>query len=140
MADTVTDVRQDQDEDAGKHNLLTQPVPRDTHGRILPGYSLNPHGRIRKKPTVWDETQRLATKAKERKAVARAHVNTMKLEDAAGNRARADYHDRDIGKVVQGYVISVGETPADALYADLASLLTITVEGEAKLLPPAGIT
>ena len=82
----------------------------------------NVAGRIPKKPTVFEETQKLATRR--RKRIARAWVDTMEGTDAAANRARADYNDRDIGTVAHRMIVAHGEVPADALYEEIRGMLT----------------
>ncbi len=79
-----------------------------------PGYDprRNTAGRIKKKPTVLDETVKLAHKAKERRRIARAWVNTMAEEGTApGNRARADFSDRVYGLPKQTLVLEQVDSP-----------------------------
>lgn len=63
----------------------------------------NTAGRIKKKPTVWDETVKLAER--KRKQVARAYVATMEQETAAGVRQREVYLDRTEGTVAHRMVV-----------------------------------
>ena len=118
--------------DASNRNLLPHSVPRDANGRILPGHSLNPLGRIKKKPTVLDETVQLAHKAKNRRRIAHAWVNTMAEEGtAAGNRARADFSDRIYGLPKQTLVLEQGTDPL---------LLLLERMSERKQLPQDTLT
>ncbi len=78
-------------------------------------------GRIQKQPTVLDETTALAHKAKNRRKIARAWVNTMaETGTAAGNRARADFSDRIYGLPKQTLVLEQGSDPLTALFTELA--------------------
>lgn len=104
-------------------------------GRFVKGHDprRNLAGRIKKKPTVLDETQKLAER--KRKQLAAAHVNRMLKEDATGNRAWADYRDTFHGVPKQTLVLEQGDAPADQLYTDLQALLSgQTVEGSARLI------
>jgi len=94
----------------------------------------NTAGRIAKRPTVWDETQKLASQAKHRRRIAAAAVATMEVPHSpSGVRERALYHDRDIGTVVLRHQVDIGESRADAADAYIMQLLTgQTVDGEAK--------
>ena len=122
MADTDTDTRQLEPNTARETNVLGEPIARQPNGRWLPGTRPQPLGRIPKKPTVFEETQKLATRR--RKRIAKAWVDTMEGTDAAANRARADYNDRDIGTVAHRMIVAHGEVPADALYEEIRGMLT----------------
>lgn len=91
-------------------------------------------GRIAKKPTVLDETKKLAER--KRKQVAQAHVNRMMREDATGNRAWAEYRDTFYGMPKQTLVLEAGESGADSLDAAMAAYLAErTVDSTARELP-----
>ncbi len=103
-----------------------------------PGYDprRNTLGRIQKTPTVLDETVRLAHKAKQRKKIARAWVETMsETGTAAGNRARSDFSDRAYGLPKQTLVLEQGDSPLTALFAHLAEQQALPapyIDGESK--------
>ena len=102
----------------------TSQIVSTAGGRFATGFDprRNVAGRIPKKPTVFEETQKLATRR--RKRIAKAWVDTMEGTDAAANRARADYNDRDIGTVAHRMIVAHGEVPADALYEEIRGMLT----------------
>ena len=78
-------------------------------------------GRIKKQPTVLDEAVQLAHKAKNRRKIARAWVDTMaETGTAAGNRARADFSDRIYGLPKQTLILEQGSDPLTALFSELA--------------------
>jgi hypothetical protein len=102
-------------------------------GRFGKGYDprRNTAGRIKKAPTVLDETVKLAHKAKERRRIARAWVDTMaEAGTAPGNRARADFSDRVYGLPKQTLVLERGADPLSELYAG------IDQAGGMRQLPP----
>src|SRR3990167_11011691 len=120
-------------------NLQEEPVAgqvRDARGRILPGHTLNPNGRIKAKPRVLDRTKELAERRAKR--IARAWVSTMEQESAAGNRARADYRDTFHGVPKQTLVLQQGDDPLALLLPRLLGGSDDVIEGEHKLLDTAG--
>ncbi len=143
VSDTTTDTRQSDADNAPEVNVLGEPISRGAHGKWLPGSRPNPLGRIKKKPTVLDETLKLASQAKHRKQIARAWVQTMELPHTpAGNRARADYRDTFHGVPKQTLVLEQGESPLDVLLMRRAERSLIvegqTVDGEAREIDADG--
>ncbi len=136
MADTATDTAMDLHSDAA--NVRSTPHPNAAHG-FQPGFDprRNLAGRLPKKRTVWDETQALASRRQNRKAIAAAAVETMKTpHSVAGSRERALFHDRDVGRVVEEFHITQDASPLDVLLMRRAERSLIvegqTVEGEAR--------
>ena len=149
MAEATSESRQTDADTARETNVRGEPIARQPNGRWLPGHSPNPLGTIKKAPTVLDETVKLAHKARERKRIARAWVDTMaEAGTAPGNRARADFSDRVYGLPKQTLVLEQGDSPLAALLADIAAAGGMTapaespyiVEGESRILPTDTIT
>lgn len=105
-------------------------------GRFAKGHDprRNLAGRIKKAPTVLDETQKLAERAKNRRKIAQAWVATMATpHTAVGQRARADYRDTFHGVPKQTLVLDAGELPPGMGW--LQRLSGETVDGESRVLP-----
>ena len=130
----------DSTEDSSPNTVAVNQTRADRPWLFSPGHDprRNVLGRIPKKPTVWDETRKLASSPRHRKRIAQAAVETMEeAHSVAGTRERALFHDRDIGKVVQGYVIVEGDSPLFALFQQFNAIDSgETVDGEARELPP----
>lgn len=136
MSETTDVTGAPQDNPAGSDTSPTvsatgNPSPTRRPGTFVPGHDArrNVAGRIQKKPTVLDETRKLAER--KRKQVAQAHVNRMMREDATGNRAWAEYRDTFYGMPKQTLVLEQGESAGMAWLQQLAAQ---TVDGEATLL------
>ena len=127
MADAGTSL----DIDTGSDTSNFIPV---AGGRFAPGHDprRNTAGRIKKKPTVLDETVALAHKAKNRRRIARAWVETMaETGTAPGNRARADFSDRVYGLPKQTLVLEQADSPLLAFLQRQAPALPY-VDGESR--------
>ncbi len=127
-------------EDARETNVLGEPIARQPNGRWLPGTRPQPLGRIQKQPTVLDETMSLAHKAKHRRRIARAWVETMEETGTApGNRARADFSDRAYGLPKQTLVVEQSDSPLLGFLMRHAAVdPSLIVEGESRTLPETG--
>ncbi len=131
----MSETREADDELTPEVNVFGEPVIRGSHGKWLPGTRPNPLGRGGKKPTVLDETVALAHKAKNRRRIARAWVETMaETGTAPGNRARADFSDRVYGLPKQTLVLEQADSPLLGFLMRHNAQLPY-VEGESRTLP-----
>ena len=127
MEATLTDNRDDA-------SLLDEPTTgRDRYGRMLPGHTINPHGRPRKGQTIAERVAK-ADAAVARKAI-KARDKRLELTNAVGERAWTTYLAYNLGLPTQPFRLDVGESPLmDFLMRHTTA--GHVVEGEHRILPP----